>query len=1026
MKKNMRRKKRQQVSPRRSKNTGSNTNYNLLEQRLPLTTFVVTSLGDVTADDGALTLREAILAANTNVASGDAAAGEENGDIIRFDPSLAGGTINLTQGQQLAISDDLAIQGGSLDITVDAQGLSRAFEITSSETVSFGRLNITGGNADIGGGVLASGSGNVIVFGGEYSGNVATGEGGGAIYSGVGNLFIDGGGVFDGNIANGASGSGGAIFNDGGIAVARDAVFTANIANRAGGAIEIAGGDLFVTDTTFGGSSVEDGNIAGPEGTAAPGNGGALHVTAGNTVSIAVSTFDNNFAALEGGALWNQAGTLMFVNGSTLQNNIAAGDAADDGGGAIFNNGGDLFINTTTFRDNVADGTAGSGGAIFSVDGLVLVQENSEFSNNLSARAGGAVELIDGEFFDTGSVYTSNETGVSLPASPGNGGAFHITGTGISAFNGTQFSENSAGSEGGAVWNSADSNMFLTDVGFAGNVASGNNADNGGGAIFNNGGNVTVNTGDFSGNLADGTSGSGGAILSVDGRVLVQANSTFGGNASTRAGGAIELIDGEFFDTNSVYTSNQTGVSLSANPGNGGAFHITGTGISAFNGTLFDGNLAGSEGGAVWNSAVAEMFLTDVVFTGNVASGNDADNGGGAIYNNGGNVTVNTGVFDDNVADGTAGSGGAILSVAGRVLIQGESMFDSNLSARAGGAVELVDGEFFDTGSVYSANETGITLTASPGNGGAFHITGSGTSAFNGTRFESNLAGSEGGAVWNAAGSTMFLTAVEIDNNIASGNAADNGGGGIFNNGGSVFVNNSAISNNVADGNSGSGGGALSVDGVIRFDNSLIDGNQAARAGGGIEVIEGRATFNNATLNSNTTGVVLTAAPGNGGGLHVSGNEAVVTFSNSTISSNSAANQGGGLWNQTGSLLFLDDNTSLFSNTAQGVGGAVYNRGFLSALDTAFTTNNSEDDGGAIYTTPTGRTRIDNSRLDSNTASDDGGGVFNLGNLFALDSVFANNVAGNTGGAIFTAPDAVTTIGLNNSFVENLPSDQNG
>ena len=1025
MKNNMRRKKRKQVSPRRNKNTGTNTNYNLLEQRLPLTTFVVTSLGDVTADDGALTLREAIIAANTNAASGDAAAGEENGDIIRFAPSLAGGTINLTQGQ-LAVSEDLAIQAGSLDITVDAQGLSRAFEITSSEAVSLGRLNITGGNADIGGGVLASGSGNVVVFGGNYLGNVATGDGGGAIYSGEGNLFISNGTIFDGNIANGASGSGGAIFNDAGIALAQDAAFIANVANRAGGAIEIAGGDLILTDVLFGGSNIADGNIAGPEGSAAPGNGGAIHVTAGNLVTITSSSFENNFAALEGGALWNQAGTTMFVNGGTIfESNIAAGDEANDGGGAIFNNGGDLVVNGAIFNDNAANGTAGSGGAIFSVDGRVLVQDNSEFSNNLSARAGGAVELIDGEFFDTGSVYTFNETGVALPASPGNGGAFHITGTGISAFNGTEFLGSAAGSEGGAVWNSADSSMFLTDVVFTENVAGGDNADNGGGAIFNNGGNVTVNTGNFSGNVADGTSGSGGAIFSVDGRVLVQANSTFGGNVSTRAGGAVELIDGEFFDTNSVYTSNQTGVSLSANPGNGGAFHITGTGISAFTGTLFDANLAGSEGGAVWNSAVAEMFLTDVVFTGNAASGNDADNGGGAIFNNGGNVTVNTGVFDDNVADGTAGSGGAILSVAGRVLVQGESTFDSNLSARAGGAVELVDGEFFDTGSVYSANETGVTLTASPGNGGAFHITGTGTSAFNGTRFESNLAGSEGGAVWNAAGSTMFLTAVEIDNNIASGNAADNGGGGIFNNGGSVFVNNSTISNNVADGNSGSGGGALSVDGVIRFDDSLIDGNQAARAGGGIEVIEGRATFNNATLNSNTTGVVLTAAPGNGGGLHVSGNEAVVTFSNSTISSNSAANQGGGLWNQTGSLLFLDDNTSVSDNTAQGVGGGVYNRGFLSALDTVFGANNSEDDGGAIYITLSGRTRIENSTVINNEAGDDGGGVFNLGNLFTLDVDYFENEAGNNGGAIFTAPEAVTTTGQANTFRGNVPNNRN-
>ena len=160
----------------------------------------------------------------------------------------------------------------------------------------------------------------MIVFGGEYSNNVATGDGGGAIYSGANSsLFVSGGTIFDSNIANGSSGSGGAIFNAGGTAVANDAVFTANTANRAGGAIEIAGGDLFLIDVEA------DGNIAGPEGSAAPGNGGALHVTAGEFVAVTDSTIINNFAALEGGGLWNQAGTRMIVTDTTFETNTANG-----------------------------------------------------------------------------------------------------------------------------------------------------------------------------------------------------------------------------------------------------------------------------------------------------------------------------------------------------------------------------------------------------------------------------------------------------------------------------------------------------------------------------------------------------------------------------------------------------------------------------------------------------------------------------------------------------------------------------
>jgi len=57
----------------------------LLEPRALLTTFVVTSTADTIADDGVVTLREAITAANTDAASGDAPAGSSGLDTIDFD-----------------------------------------------------------------------------------------------------------------------------------------------------------------------------------------------------------------------------------------------------------------------------------------------------------------------------------------------------------------------------------------------------------------------------------------------------------------------------------------------------------------------------------------------------------------------------------------------------------------------------------------------------------------------------------------------------------------------------------------------------------------------------------------------------------------------------------------------------------------------------------------------------------------------------------------------------------------------------
>src|SRR5262245_9608840 len=55
-----------------------------LENRSLLATLVVTGTGDTIAADGIVTLREALTAASTNLASGDAAAGDAGLDIINF------------------------------------------------------------------------------------------------------------------------------------------------------------------------------------------------------------------------------------------------------------------------------------------------------------------------------------------------------------------------------------------------------------------------------------------------------------------------------------------------------------------------------------------------------------------------------------------------------------------------------------------------------------------------------------------------------------------------------------------------------------------------------------------------------------------------------------------------------------------------------------------------------------------------------------------------------------------------------
>lgn len=109
----------------------------------------------------------------------------------------------------------------------------------------------------------------------------------------------------------------------------------------------------------------------------------------------------------------------------------------------------------------------------------------------------------------------------------------------------------------------------------------------------------------------------------------------------------------------------------------------------------------------------------------------------------------------------------------------------------------------------------------------------------------------------------------------------------------------SRITDNTATVGSGSGGGILNERGQLTVRDSIIDGNASARAGGGVEAVGGtedssvgRTELTDVRLTDNSTG----NAPGNGGGLHLTGTGDVV-IDDSRVTGNSAANEGGGLWN---------------------------------------------------------------------------------------------------------------------------------
>lgn len=755
-------------------------------QQILAETYIVDSTADNITADGNITLREAVNAASTNTIVGDAPAGDADGDIILFDSTVfATATITLAVSD-LEITDDVTIDGltgsgtGPTDVTIDAGGTSRHFAILNdvAGTVTLSDLTLldgdgtgtTAGNDGLGGAIYVGTGSTVEITNADIQTSIAS-LNGGAIYNAGSNLTVTGttlnsndaqgaaatnggGGIFNNggsltlssmvvtnNTASGISGSGGGVFvNDGSVRVT-GGDFNSNISNRAGGGIEISSAsgtpEVSILSVDF------DGNTTG----ANPGNGGAIHVTAGTTanaamVEVVAGTFSNNIAANEGGGLWNDLMGTMTVDGAVISDNTASGASSDNGGGGIFNNGGTLSVSNTIINSNVADGAAGSGGGIFNDGGTLTVTGGSILSNT-AIRAGGGIEVATSTTASTVSLDSVTISSNTAGNAPGNGGGVHISdaaGDNQSLFSitGGTVSNNIANQEGGGLWNDAGGIMTIDGTQILGNVAVAANdaADaQGGGGIFNNGGQVTVQGGAVisfnmvTGSASAGTDDGGGAIFNdghntagatvtvsdtvMEGNMALSAmhnggavinvaganadttveisNSTLSGNMTARAGGAVENFGGDVTVLSSTLDLNTAGI-------NGGAIHVSGAGVTGLSLSTVSDNVAGNEGGGLWNSSSATAIMT---LSQTTVSENSAVTGGG-LFNDGADGTIN--LSNVTVSGNSALAEGGGIDSEGGVLnllnttVANNTADDDSDGAGTGGGINV------DTGTVTLIN----------------------------------------------------------------------------------------------------------------------------------------------------------------------------------------------------------------------------------------------------------------------------------------------------------------------------------
>jgi len=218
-------------------------------------------------------------------------------------------------------------------------------------------LTITGGSANVGGGIQNEGT--LVLKRSVVRGNTAIEAGGGI---GNGGSLVLNRSVVRGNMIEAEEGVGGGIYNDE-TARLKDSVVRGNDGADTGAGIFTESG----TTVVLIGSSVR--------GNAATDAGGGI--ANDGTLRLEDSVVrDNTASGSGGGGIYNDPTGLLTMNGSSsVRSNIA--DSAS--GGGIYTNG-DVFMNdTSSVRGNEADAF---GGGINSNDGAVTMNDASTVTGN--------------------------------------------------------------------------------------------------------------------------------------------------------------------------------------------------------------------------------------------------------------------------------------------------------------------------------------------------------------------------------------------------------------------------------------------------------------------------------------------------------------------------------------------------------------------------------------------------------------------------------------------------------------------
>jgi hypothetical protein len=404
------------------------------------------------------------------------------------------------------------------------------------------------------------------------------------------------------------------------------------------------------------------------------GAGGAIDNAGSLTLSNDSLLANQSLNGNGGGAIVNEAGATLTMTHCTLTGNSAGGSGTNVYGGALLNDGS-AQINATTFQANRAVGgnekwgpydTVG-GGAIANAGGGQLTLAGCMFTNNMAYTAayyfatdGGAILNQAGATLNLNNCTLAGNRAVGAGGGT-YGGALANQGNAqvtVGTFQGNQADTNGSagGCGGGALANNPGGQLVVTGSLFTNNqtIASSEDAEGFGGAIYNNAGNwqtplasATISSSTFTGNQAisgPDADALGGAIVNGwTGATMTLTSCTITGNRAL--GGASDgyLLEGEGMGGGIVneYGAQLTvkGGTISANRAVGGSNNTPDNNdrpLSQLRGAGQGGGICNIDASAnITNATIANNQTVGGSLVGSAATGGGIDNLGpnyGQIY----------------------------------------------------------------------------------------------------------------------------------------------------------------------------------------------------------------------------------------------------------------------------------------------------------------------------------------------------------------------------------------------------------